>query len=153
MIIQELEKITNAGTITLAANSVGVYGDNAKIDFPVTINGTSGTGIYAESGSVVSGTINAGNSKDTVAVYLADNTASINGAVITAGGVTSTSSIGLYLGGTALTHTVGNSTINAPTSGTIGILTEKWKYNKLFCNYKCRKWRNRSLFKRSRNYT
>ena len=117
-------KITNAGTITLAANSVGVYGDNAKIDFPVTINGTSGTGIYAESGSVVSGTINAKNSKDTVAVYLADNTASINGAVITAGGVTSTSSIGLYLGGTALTHTVGNSTINAPTSGTIGILTE-----------------------------
>ena len=117
-------KITNAGTITLAANSVGIYGDNAKIDFPVTINGTSGTGIYAESGSVVSGTINAGNSKDTVAVYLADNTASVNGAVITAGGVTSTSSIGLYLGGTALTHTVGNSTINAPTLGTIGILTE-----------------------------
>ena len=117
-------KITNAGTITLAANSVGVYGDNAKIDFPVTINGTSGTGIYAENGSVVSGTVNAGNSKDTVAVYLADNTASVNGAVITAGGVTSTSSIGLYLGGTGLTHTVGNSTINAPTLGTIGILTD-----------------------------
>ncbi|WP_339010620.1 autotransporter-associated N-terminal domain-containing protein [Fusobacterium varium] len=117
-------KVTNAGTITLAANSVGIYGDNAKIDFPVTINGTSGTGIYAENGSVVSGTINAGNSKDTVAVYLADSTASVNGAVITAGGVTSTSSIGLYLGGTGLTHTVGNSTINAPTSGTIGILTD-----------------------------
>ncbi|PWM25072.1 MAG: autotransporter-associated N-terminal domain-containing protein, partial [Limosilactobacillus fermentum] len=117
-------KVTNAGTITLAVNSVGIYGDNAKIDFPVTINGTSGTGIYAENGSVVSGTINAGNSKDTVAVYLADSTASVNGAVITAGGVTSTSSIGLYLGGTGLTHTVGNSTINAPTSGTIGILTD-----------------------------
>ncbi|WP_462424807.1 autotransporter-associated N-terminal domain-containing protein [Fusobacterium sp. THCT13E1] len=117
-------KVTNAGTITLAANSVGIYGDNAKIDFPVTINGTSGTGIYAENGSVVSGTINAGNSKDTVVVYLADSTASVNGAVITAGGVTSTSSIGLYLGGTGLTHTVGNSTINAPTSGTIGILTD-----------------------------
>ncbi|BBA49921.1 putative autotransporter [Fusobacterium varium] len=117
-------KVTNAGTITLAPSSVGVYGDNAKIDFPVTVNGTSGTGIYAENGSVVSGTINAGNSKDTVAVYLADNTASVNGAEITAGGVTSTSSIGLYLGGTALTHTVGNSAINAPTSGTIGILTD-----------------------------
>ena len=94
-------KITNAGTIALAAGSVGVYGKSgAKIDFPVTINGTGGTGIYAESGTVVSGTINAENSKDTVAVYLADNTASVNGAVITAGEVTNIttgSAIGLSL--------------------------------------------------------
>ncbi|WP_302428180.1 autotransporter-associated N-terminal domain-containing protein [Fusobacterium varium] len=118
-------KITNAGTLNLSTNSVGVYGNNnAKIDFPVTINGTSGTGVYVENGSVVSGAINAGNSKDTVAVYLKDNTASVNGAVITTGGVASTSSVGLYLGGSALNHTVGNSTINAPTSGTVGILTE-----------------------------
>ncbi|WP_232044082.1 autotransporter-associated N-terminal domain-containing protein [Fusobacterium ulcerans] len=121
-------KITNAGTIALAAGSVGVYGKSgAKIDFPVTINGTGGTGIYAESGTVVSGTINAGNSKDTVAVYLADDTASVNGAVITAGEVTNIatgSAIGLYLGGSSSNHTVGNSTINASASGAVGIYTE-----------------------------
>ncbi|WP_462425280.1 autotransporter-associated N-terminal domain-containing protein [Fusobacterium sp. THCT13E1] len=121
-------KITNAGTIALAAGSVGVYGKSgAKIDFPVTINGTGGTGIYAESGTVVSGTINAGNSKDTVAVYLADNTASVNGAVITAGEVTNIttgSAIGLYLGGSSSSHTVGNSTINVSASGAVGIYTE-----------------------------
>ena len=122
-------QVTNAGVIALKTeNSIGIYAKNsAFVDFPVTIKGTQGIGVYAESGSVISGTIDASNSENTITVYLEDGNTILNGAKINTGktslGSTSTS-LGLFLGGTGETYSIINTIISVSGADTVGIYTE-----------------------------
>ena len=120
-------QVSNTGTLNLGVGSLGVYGENNSLmDFNLAITGTGATGVFANTGTIVSGNIDAGNSVDTLAAYLSDSTSTVNGSIITTGtygGGTSTS-VGLYLGGIAQTHTLSNITVNANSTNTIGIYPE-----------------------------
>jgi hypothetical protein len=69
-------QVTRAGTIDLQnASAVGIFADHgAVVDFPVTFAGQDGIGIYANNGALLSGTIDASGTTDTIAVYLSGAT-------------------------------------------------------------------------------
>jgi hypothetical protein len=97
-------QVTNSGTLNLLnANSVGIYADNnAKVDFPVTLTGTAGIGLFADNGVVVSGTIDASGSINTTGMYLNGTTGAtvtFNNGIIKAGQSPSLTAIGLLMNG------------------------------------------------------
>ena len=103
-------KIT-AGTLNIGSGGVGVFGENAKIDFAVNVTGAEAVGVAAESGTVISGNITTG--QDSVGAYVLDNTVSFNGSVITTGTNSSNTSIGVLLANGIGTYTMNNVTVNA----------------------------------------
>ncbi|WP_462424522.1 autotransporter-associated N-terminal domain-containing protein, partial [Fusobacterium ulcerans] len=122
----DTNKIT-AGTLNIASGGVGVFGENAKIDFAVNVTGTGAVGVAAKGTSVISGNITTG--QDSVGVYLLDDTVTFNGANITTGTNNSGTSVmnvnggtGVYIhGGTANLGTSGNLTFNFLAGGGIGV--------------------------------
>ena len=105
-------KIT-AGTLNIASGGVGVFGDNAKIDFAVNVTGAEAVGVAARNNTVISGNITTGN--DSVGVYVLNNTVSFAGSTITTGTNLSPgkSSIGILLDSAVGTYTMSNVTVNA----------------------------------------
>ena len=107
-------KITT-GTLNIASGGVGVFGENANIDFTVdTSNSAEAVGVAAKGTSVISGNITTG--QDSVGVYVLDNNVSFNGANITTGprsGAPLKSSIGILLNKALGAYTMSNVTVNA----------------------------------------
>ncbi|WP_373592126.1 autotransporter-associated N-terminal domain-containing protein, partial [Fusobacterium varium] len=107
-------KITT-GTLNIALGGVGVFGENANIDFTVdTSNSAEAVGVAAKGTSVISGNITTG--QDSVGVYVLDNNVSFNGANITTGprsGTPLKSSIGILLNKALGAYTMSNVTVNA----------------------------------------
>ena len=103
-------KIT-ASTLNIASGGVGVFGENAKIDFTVNVAGLGAVGVAAKGTSVISGNITTG--QDSVGVYVLDNSVSFNGANITTGTNSVNSSIGILLNSTVGTYTMSNVTVSA----------------------------------------
>jgi hypothetical protein len=63
--------VTATGTLNLtSANALGVYADGAVVDFPVTLTGSLGAGLYATGATSITGTVDASGSNGTVAVYI-----------------------------------------------------------------------------------
>ncbi|WP_339010142.1 autotransporter-associated N-terminal domain-containing protein [Fusobacterium varium] len=106
----DANKIT-AGTLNISSGGVGVFGENAKIDFAVNVAGTGAVGVAAKNGSVISGNITTG--QDSVGAYVLDNTVSFNGSVITTGTNSLNTSIGVLLANGIGTYTMNNVTVNA----------------------------------------
>ena len=107
----DTNKIT-AGTLNIASGGVGVFGENAKIDFAVNVTGTGAVGVAAKSGSVISGNVTTG--QDSVGVYLLDDTVTFNGANIVTGTNNSGTSVGvLFDAGITGTYTMNNVSVNA----------------------------------------
>ncbi|WP_462425965.1 autotransporter-associated N-terminal domain-containing protein [Fusobacterium varium] len=109
-----VNKIT-AGTFNIASGGVGVFGENANIDFAVNVSGVEAVGVAAKTNSVISGNITT-TGQDSVGVYVLDNTVTFNGANITTGtksGLPSKSSIGILLESALGTYTMSNVTVNA----------------------------------------
>ncbi|MDR3258622.1 MAG: autotransporter-associated N-terminal domain-containing protein [Fusobacteriaceae bacterium] len=128
------------GMLNIAAGGVGVFGENAKIDFVVeTSDGT--VGVVTKDGSVISNNITTGN--DSIGVYVLDNTIIFNGVNILTGtkavgtpvgilfdtgitginnmndvNVNAKNGVGIYLGGAGMTLTHNG---NITTEGGIGI--------------------------------
>ena len=107
----DTNKIT-AGTLNIGSGGVGVFGENAKIDFAVNVVGTGAVGVAAKTNSVISGNITTG--QDSVGVYLLDDTVTFNGANI----VTGTNSLGTSVGilfdaGITTAYTMNNVSVNA----------------------------------------
>ncbi|WP_369684237.1 beta strand repeat-containing protein, partial [Fusobacterium ulcerans] len=99
-----------SGILDIASGAVGVYGDNAKIDFTVNSSTSTGAiGVTAKNNSVISGNITTGTGS--VGAYILDGTVSLNGAVITTGVNTSDTSV-LDKGITS-TYTINNVNVNA----------------------------------------
>ncbi|WP_373080552.1 beta strand repeat-containing protein, partial [Fusobacterium varium] len=90
---------------------VGVFGENADIDFAVNVAGTGAVGVAAKGTSVISGNIATG--QDSVGVYVLDNSVSFNGANITTGTNSVNSSIGILLNSAVGTYTMSNVTVSA----------------------------------------
>ncbi|MGL5655643.1 MAG: autotransporter-associated N-terminal domain-containing protein [Fusobacteriaceae bacterium] len=105
-------KIT-AGTLNIASGGVGVFGENAKIDFAVNVTGTGAVGVAAKSGTVISGNITTG--QGSVGAYLLDGTVTFNGANITTGANSSSgTSVGVLFDNTiAGPYTMNNVSVNA----------------------------------------
>ncbi len=103
-------KIT-ASTLNIASGGVGVFGENAKIDFTVNVAGLGAVGVAAKGTSVISGNITTG--QDSVGVYVLDNSVSFNGANITTGTNSVNSSIGILLNSAVGTYTMSNVTVSA----------------------------------------
>ncbi|WP_339007562.1 autotransporter-associated N-terminal domain-containing protein [Fusobacterium varium] len=106
-------KITT-GTLNIASGGVGVFGENANIDFTVdTSNSAEAVGVAAKGTSVISGNITTG--QDSVGVYVLDNNVSFNGANITTGPSVAPgkSSIGILLNKALGAYTMSNVTVNA----------------------------------------
>ncbi len=104
--------VTNTGTLEIASGGVGVFGENAKIDFNVNVTGTGAVGVAASSNSVISGNVTTG--KNSVGVYVLDNSVSFNGANITTekkapGGT----SIGILLNSAVGSYTMSNVIVSA----------------------------------------
>ena len=107
----DTNKIT-AGTLNIASKGVGVFGENAKIDFAVNVTGTGAVGVAAKSGSVISGNVTTG--QDSVGVYLLDDTVTFNGAKIVTGTNNSGTSVGILFDiGITGTYTMNNVSVNA----------------------------------------
>ena len=107
----DTNKIT-AGTLNIASGGVGVFGENAKIDFAVNVTGTGAVGVAAKSGSVISGNVTTG--QDSVGVYLLDDTVTFNGANIVTGTNNSGTSVGILFDiGITGTYTMNNVSVNA----------------------------------------
>ena len=106
----DANKITT-GTLNIASGGVGVFGENAKIDFAVNVAGTGAIGVAAKSGSVISGNITTG--QGSVGAYVLDNTVSFNDVNITTGTNSTNSSIGILLDSTVGIYTMSNVTVNA----------------------------------------
>ena len=106
----DTNKIT-AGTLNIASGGVGVFGENAKIDFAVNVAGTGAVGVAAKTNSVISGNITTG--QDSVGAYLLDSTVTFNGANITTGTNNSGTSVGvLFDAGITGTYTMNLSLIH-----------------------------------------
>ena len=105
-------KIT-AGTLNIASGGVGVFADNAKIDFSVNAADSAGiVGVAAKNNSVISGNIKTG--QDSVGVYLLDDTVTFNNANITTGTNNLGTSVGiLFDSGITGNYTMNNATVNA----------------------------------------
>ena len=105
-------KIT-AGTLNIGSGGVGVFGENAKIDFAVNVTGTGAVGVAAKSGTVISGNITTG--QGSVGAYLLDGTVTFNGANITTGANSSSgTSVGVLFDNTiAGPYTMNNVSVNA----------------------------------------
>ena len=106
-------KITT-GTLNIASGGVGVFGENANIDFTVdTSNSAEAVGVAAKGTSVISRNITTG--QDSVGVYVLDNNVSFNGANITTGPSVAPgkSSIGILLNKALGAYTMSNVTVNA----------------------------------------
>jgi hypothetical protein len=113
----DANKIT-AGTLNITAGGVGVFGENAKIDFAVSVTGAEAVGVAAKTNSVISSNITTG--QDSVGVYVLDNTVSFNGASITTGTKTlGKTSIGILLDSAVGTYTMNNVTVS--TQDGVGI--------------------------------
>ncbi|MCB8651084.1 hypothetical protein, partial [Fusobacterium ulcerans] len=94
------------------SGGVGVFGENAKIDFAVNVTGTGAVGVAAKSGSVISGNVTTG--QDSVGVYLLDDTVTFNGANIVTGTNNSGTSVGvLFDAAITGTYTMNNVSVNA----------------------------------------
>ncbi|WP_130890189.1 autotransporter-associated N-terminal domain-containing protein [Fusobacterium ulcerans] len=107
----DANKIT-AGTLNIGSGGVGVFGENAKIDFAVNVAGTGAVGVAAKNGSVISGNVTTG--QDSVGAYLLDSTVTFNGANITTGTNNSGTSVGvLFDAGITGTYTMNNVSVNA----------------------------------------
>ena len=107
----DTNKITT-GTLNIASGGVGVFGENAKIDFAVNVAGTGAVGVAAKSGSVISGNVTTG--QDSVGVYLLDDTVTFNGANITTGTNNLGTSVGiLFDAGITGAYTMNNASVNA----------------------------------------
>ena len=107
----DTNKIT-AGTLNIGSGGVGVFGENAKIDFAVNVTGTGAVGVAAKGTSVISGNITTG--QDSVGVYLLDDTVTFNGANITTGTNNSGTSVGvLFDTGITGAYTMNNVSVNA----------------------------------------
>ena len=108
-----VNKITT-GTLNIASGGVGVFGENANIDFTVdTSNSAEVVGVAAKGTSVISGNITTG--QDSVGVYVLNNNVSFNGANITTGSSVAPgkSSIGILLNKALGAYTMSNVTVNA----------------------------------------
>ncbi|GAA6323371.1 hypothetical protein F350042L8_04690 [Fusobacterium ulcerans] len=104
-------KIT-AGTLNIGSGGVGVFGENAKIDFAVNVTGAGAVGVAAENNSVISGNITTG--QGSVGAYLLDDTVTFNGANITTGTNNSGTSVGvLFDSAITGTYTMNNVSVNA----------------------------------------
>ena len=109
-----VNKIT-AGTFNIASGGVGVFGENANIDFAVNVSGVEAVGVAAKTNSIISGNITT-TGQDSIGVYVLDNNVSFNGANITTGtksGAPLKTSIGVLLKDGLGTYTMNNVTVNA----------------------------------------
>ena len=106
------DAVANTGTLNIASDGIGVYGDKSAIDFTVdTSTSTGETSVVAKGGGSVSGDIKAG--RGAIGLYLVDNSTTVSGITITTGEKTSTlTSTGVYLKA-AGTYTLSNVTIDA----------------------------------------
>jgi len=114
--------VSNVGTLNIASGGVGVFGENAKIDFAVnTSSSAEAVGVAAKGTSVISGNIKTG--QGSVGAFLLNDTVTFNGAVIetgasipeTAPGANNTkTSVGiLFDTGITGTYTMNNVSVNA----------------------------------------
>ncbi|MDU1912628.1 MAG: autotransporter-associated N-terminal domain-containing protein, partial [Fusobacterium sp.] len=105
-------KITT-GTLNIGLGGVGVFGENANIDFAVNTSNSAGAiGVAAKSNSVISGNITTG--QDSVGVYILDNNVAFNGANIITGTNDSVTSVGILFDSSKLgTYIVNNVAVNA----------------------------------------
>ena len=139
--------VQSTGNLKIASGGVGVFGENAQIDFAVDTSTSEGAiGVAASGNSVISGNITTG--RKSVGVYLIDNTSSFHNAVITTGeskdGIASVGilfnstvsysnsiienvkidakdGVGIYLQGTAGTTLAFGGTITTAGTGGAGI--------------------------------
>ena len=105
--------VTNTGTLDIASGGVGVFGENANIDFNVNVTGTGAVGVTASGNSVISGKVTTGDGS--VGVYVLDSNVSFNGAVIETGEkVTGRTSVGILFDRLKMgAYSVDNVTVNA----------------------------------------
>ncbi len=105
--------VTNTGTLDIASGGVGVFGENANIDFNVNVTGIGAVGVTASGDSVISGKVTTGDGS--VGVYVLDSNVSFNGAVIETGEkVTGRTSVGILFDRLKMgAYSVDNVTVNA----------------------------------------
>ncbi|PWM28866.1 MAG: autotransporter-associated N-terminal domain-containing protein, partial [Limosilactobacillus fermentum] len=104
--------VTNTGTLEIASGGVGVFGENANIDFDVNVTGTGAIGVAAKGTSVISGNIKTG--QDSVGVYILNNDVTFAGADITTGNKNGGTSVGILFDSSKQgTYIVNNVTVNA----------------------------------------
>ena len=116
----DANKITT-GTLNIGSGGVGVFGEDAKIDFAVNVTGTGAVGVAAKGNSIISGNIKTG--QGSVGAFLLNDTVTFNGAVIETGASIPESGPGandaktsvgiLFDAGITSTYTMNNVTVNA----------------------------------------
>lgn len=110
------------GTLNIAPGGVGVFGENASIDFEVdTSNSTGAVGVAAKGTSVISGNIKTG--QGSIGVFLLDDAVTFNGATIETGASVPESSSGaadaktsvgiIFDTGITSAYTMNNVSVNA----------------------------------------
>ena len=115
-------QVSDAGTLNLGADSVGVFAsNNSVVDFPITLAGANGTGVFVEGGSTVTGNIDGSQGIDVVSVYLENATATLTNAQISTGQGGVSTSLGLFLGGSGQTYNLTSGTITADHNGTVAV--------------------------------
>ena len=105
--------VTNTGTLDIASGGVGVFGENAKIDFDVNVSGAGAVGVVAAGTTAISGKIITG--QNSVGVYIQDNNVIFDNATITTGtNIPGGTSVGILFDGTKqYNSTIDNVTIDA----------------------------------------
>ena len=116
----DANKITT-GTLNIGSGGVGVFGEDAKIDFAVNVTGRGAVGVAAKGNSIISGNIKTG--QGSVGAFLLNDTVTFNGAVIETGASIPESGPGandaktsvgiLFDAGITSTYTMNNVTVNA----------------------------------------
>jgi hypothetical protein len=117
--------IAATGNLLLqSANALGIYADNAVVDFPVVLSGTGGTGVYATGAADIRTTVDASATTGTVGVYIDGGGAgvSFHNAVIKAG--SGNSAVGLFFDNLGAYALQGVS-IYADGSGSVGVYAMK----------------------------
>ena len=115
--------VKGIGTIELASGAVGVYGNNAKIDFEVDTSKNKGeVGVVAENKTEISKNITAG--QGSIGIEILDNTVKLDdGIEITVGKNESNTSIAAFIAKDIEDYEIGKITLNIKDG--IGIYLEE----------------------------
>ncbi|MDU1910174.1 autotransporter-associated N-terminal domain-containing protein [Fusobacterium sp.] len=100
-----------AGALNIGSGGVGIYGENAEIDFAVITAGTGVIGVAAKDNTVISGNVTVDD--DSIGVYVLDNTVILDGITVITGVENSRIPIGIFYKDTVGITSLSNVNIDA----------------------------------------
>jgi len=135
----EKNQIQDIGTLRSLGGAVGVFAKESVVDFPVTLTGSGGIGVYATGTKTtpvtILGTIDASGSQNTIGVYITNNYVTFDNALVKTGSLLKGQTpVGIYLDTALNDYKLDNVTVEATSFNSAAIYNGTSKTTTLASN-------------------